>query len=215
MGFDVTTTTAISDCVMTAFSSYDNRIYAYSKGPSAMTLSAPSVGVTTATTITIQGTVMDISAGTKQEAQAANFPNGVPCVSDASMSQWMEYVYMQQPAPTNATGVPVSINVIDSNNNTRQIGTTTSDSSGMFTFAWTPDITGSYTVIATFAGSNSYYPSSAETSFVATAAASTASPYPQITLPPTEMYIVAGVVAIIVAIAIGFAITILVLRKRP
>jgi hypothetical protein len=34
-------------------------------------------------------------------------------------------------------------------------------------------------------------------------------------LPPTEMYIAAGVAAIIVAIAIGFAVTILVLRKRP
>ena len=41
MGFDVTTASAVSDGVMTAFSSYDNQIYAYSKGPSAMTVTAP------------------------------------------------------------------------------------------------------------------------------------------------------------------------------
>ena len=57
--------------------------------------------------------VTDISAGSKQNEQAADFPNGVPCVSDASMSGWMQYVYMQQPEPTNATGVPVTISVVD------------------------------------------------------------------------------------------------------
>ncbi len=44
----------------------------------------------------------------------ANNPNGVPVVSDESKAAWMEYVDMQQPCPTNATGVPISINVLDS-----------------------------------------------------------------------------------------------------
>ena len=105
-----------------------------------MTVTAPSVGVTTATPIVIRGTIIDIAAGTKQEQQAANFPYGVPCVSDDSMSRWMEYVYMQQPCPTNTIGVPVSISVLDANGNYREIGTTTSDGSGMFSFTWTPDI---------------------------------------------------------------------------
>ena len=53
----------------------------------------------------------------------------------------MEAVYMQQPMPTNATGVPVTFSVVDSNGNYRQIGTTTSDASGTFAFTfWTPDI---------------------------------------------------------------------------
>jgi hypothetical protein len=82
----------------------------------------------------------------------------------------------------------------------------------MFTFTWTPDITGSYTVIATFAGSQSYYPSYAESSFAVSAAAPTASPYPVVTLPPTEMYFTISTVAIIIAIAI---IGILILRKKP
>jgi hypothetical protein len=123
----------------------------------------------------------------------------------------MEYVYMQKPKPTDVTGVPVTIDVIDSNGNYRNIGTTTSDSRGMFTFNWTPDITGSYRVIATFAGSNSYFSSSAETSFYASAAPPTPSPYPVTTLPPTEMYFAASTAAIIIAIAVA----VLLLRKRP
>ena len=77
-----------------------------------------------------------------KKSKQHDFPNGVPAVSDASMSSWMEYVYMQKPKPTNATGVPVTLSVIDSNGNYRHIGTTTSDASGMFGFTWTPDISG-------------------------------------------------------------------------
>ena len=106
---------------------YDNQIYAFGQGPSKTTVTAPNIGATTATPIMITGTVTDISAGTKQNQQAADFPNGVPCVSDASQSQWMEYVYMQKPKPTNVTGVPVTLSVIDSNGNYRSIGTTTTD----------------------------------------------------------------------------------------
>ena len=67
--------------------------------------------MSTSTPITITGSVTDISAGAPQEAVAANFPNGLPCVSDASMPQFMEAVYEQQPMPTNITGVPVTISV--------------------------------------------------------------------------------------------------------
>jgi multisubunit Na+/H+ antiporter MnhC subunit len=45
--------------------------------------------------------------------------------------------------------------------------------------------------------------------------APTASPYPEINLPPTETYILTAAIAIILTIVIGFAVTILVLRKRP
>jgi hypothetical protein len=215
MGFDVTTTTAISDGVMTAFSSYDNQIYAYSKGPTKLTVTAPSVGATTTTPITIRGTITDISAGSKQEAVAANFPNGVPCVSDDSMSGWMEYVYMQQPCPAIVTGVPVDISVFDSNGNYRSIGTATSDGSGLFTFTWTPDIPGDFTVIATFAGSQSYYSSNAETSFAVSAPAPTASSYPTVSLESTQMYVLGVGIAMIVVIVIIGALIMFMLRKRP
>ena len=115
--FDVDGRPVTAYGIMTLINAYDNQIYAYGMGPSATTVSAPSVGVTTATPVTITGTVMDISAGSQQEAVAANFPHGLPCVSDASMSQFMEDVYMQQPMPTNTTGVPVTLTVIDPNHN--------------------------------------------------------------------------------------------------
>ena len=74
--------------------------------------------------VLIQGTVMDISAGTTQEEQAARFPDGVPAVSEESQTAWMEYVYEQQPLPTNASGVTVTLSVVDANGNYRAIGTT-------------------------------------------------------------------------------------------
>ena len=127
------------------------------------------------------------------------------------MGEWMEYVYMQKPRPSSVTGVPVSIDVIDSNGNFRNIGTATSNANGVFSFTWTPDIEGTYTVIATFAGSESYYPSHAESSFTAMAAVPTPSPIPVATLPPTEMYFAASTVAIIIAIALA---TVLIVKKK-
>jgi hypothetical protein len=214
--FDVTSVPAVSDGVMTTLNAYDNQIYAYGKGPSAITVTAPSVGVTTSTPITISGTVTDISAGTKQEAQAANFPYGVPAVSDDSQTGWMEYVYMQQPCPSNVTGVPVTLSVLDSNGNYRQIGTTTSDGSGTFAYTWKPDIPGDFTVVANFAGSESYYPSNAEAHFTASAPAPTAAPTAApVSLASTQSYIIGIGIAIIVVIIIGFALLYLALRKRP
>jgi len=217
MGFDVTNAAPIVDGVAMVLNAYDNQLYAYSQGPSKLTVAAPSVGVTTSTPISITGTVTDISAGTQQQAQAANFPNGLPCVSDASQSAWMEYVYMQQQCPTGVTGVPVAIDVLDSNGNYRNIGTTTSDGSGTFAFTWTPDITGDYTVIATFAGSDSYYPSNAETHFTASEAAPTTAPTaaPVSNMATTTdliMYIAVAAIAIIISVAIA---TVLILRKHP
>jgi len=209
-------TVAISDGYLVEPNAYDNQIYSFGMGPSKVTVTAPSVGVTTSTPITITGTVTDTCAGAQQAAVVANFPNGLPCVSDASMTQWMEYVYQQQPMPTNATGVPVTISVLDSNGNYRQIGTATSDLSGTFALTWTPDITGNFTVVANFAGSNSYYPSYAETHFNAATPAPTASP--AATPAPASMadlYFIPAVVAIIVVIIIVGALIMLMLRKRP
>jgi hypothetical protein len=206
---------AVADGYMVVTNGYDNQLYCYGMGPSKLTVTAPTVGVTTSTPITISGTVTDISAGSQQDAVTGNFPNGLPCVSDASMTDWMEYVYQQQQCPATVTGVPVSIDVLDSNGNYRNIGTATSDGSGTFGLTWTPDIPGDFTVIATFAGSGSYYPSNAEAHFTAAVPAPTASPYPTVNLPPTEMYIVAGVIAIIIAIAIVGALILMAVKKRP
>jgi outer membrane protein assembly factor BamB len=194
---------------------YDQKIYSLGKGPSAMTVEAPKAAIELGKSLVISGTVTDISAGTKQAEQAARFPNGVPAVSDESMTSWMEYVYMQKPHPTDVTGVPVTINVVDANGNYREIGLVTSDSNGFFSLNWKPDIEGKYTVYASFGGSESYWSSNAVTSFAVDPAAPTQAPAQAPITSMADTYIVPGIIAIILAIAVGFAITILVLRKRP
>lgn len=207
-------TSAIASGYLAFLNTYDMQIYCYGQGPSKLTVTVPQAGIDLGRSLVISGSVTDVSAGTKQQEQAADFPNGVPCVSDASQSGWMEYVYMQKPKPTNTTGVSVELSVIDSNGNQRPIGTAISDSNGMYGFNWTPDIAGQYTVIATFTGTQSYYGSTAQAYFAVDSAAPTASPYPQMTLPPTEMYIEAAAAAIIVAIALVGVMLALMIRKK-
>jgi hypothetical protein len=195
---------------------YDQQLYCYGRGPSQTTVTAPQASIELGRSLIISGSVTDIAAGTKQNEQTARFPNGVACVSDAIMSSWMEYVYMQKPKPTDATGVLVTISVIDANGNYREIGTTTSNSDGSFSLKWTPDIEGAYTAYATFAGSNAYWPSHASAFFAVDPAAPTPAPTQAIQQQSAaDMYLLPGIIGIIIAIVIGFAITILVLRKRP
>ena len=205
----------IGDSIIAGLSSYDNRIVAIGKGPSATTVTAPEIGAPFGTSVMIRGTVTDISPGTKEYGLTARFPNGVPAVADENMSEWMKYVYMQFPRPANIKGVPITIDVLDANGNYRNIGTAISDASGAYKFAWKPDIPGEYTVIATFPGSNAYYSSFAQTAFVVDEAPPPPEPEPEQPPSMTDTYALAGIVAIIIAIAIVGAIIILVLKKRP
>jgi hypothetical protein len=209
----------IADGYMISWSEYDNLIYCIGKGTSATTITAPLNGITAGNSFTITGTVSDTSAGAKAIGSKFGFTNGVPAVSEESQEAWMEYLYQQQIKPSNATGVPVSIDAIDPNGNFVHIGDATSDTNGFYNLAVDTNALGAaegtYKVIATFAGSNSYGSSSSEAAFTVNSAPAPPSPYPVTTLPPTEMYIIAGVAAIIVAIAIGFVVTILILKKRP
>ena len=216
LGFD-DTATAVAYGVMTTFNSYDGQIYAYAQGPSKITINAPSIGATTKTPVTITGTITDVSPGASQSAVAKNFPNGLPCVSDPSMSGLMEAAYEQQPLPSNTTGVPISVYVLDSNNNYRSIGQTTSNALGDWGLTWTPDITGNYTVYAVFAGSHGYYPSSASTFLYAGAPPASTAPT---TTPATNLAsnstVEYGIVAIaIIIIVIGAVLALLVTRKHP
>jgi hypothetical protein len=207
----------VADGYATFMNGYDNNIYSVGRGPSATTVQAPLTAITVGNNVVIQGTVMDIAAGTKQTEQAADFPNGVPCASDASMTAWMGYVYQQQAEPTNFTGVPVSIDAIDPNGNFIHIGNATSDANGVFGYVWqTPNIPGKYTVTATFAGTNGYWSSNAQTIMdVQSAPSATAAPTPA-PASVVDTYFVPAVIAIIVVILIvGALLAILTLRKRP
>jgi hypothetical protein len=107
---------------------------------------------------------MDVSPGTEDIDLRMRFPNGVPAVSDASQSEWMRYVYKETQMPM-ATGVDVAFELVTPSGDYQQLGRTTSDSYGNWAFAWCPEETGTYTIIATFEGSGAYY-GSTQTSYL-------------------------------------------------
>jgi len=153
----------IGDSIIVTMNTYDQRIYAISKGPSKTTVTAPDVGVSLGSSIILRGSVMDVSPGTEDAALQMRFPNGVPAVSDESMSEWMLHVYMQFKKPEDVTGVPVKLEAIDPNGDYAYIGTATTDLSGNYGFSWKPDIEGQWTIMATFYGSEAYYSSTSTT----------------------------------------------------
>jgi hypothetical protein len=105
--------------------------------------------------------------------------------------------------------------VIDSNGNYRTIGTTMSDASRTYALTWTPDISGNYKTIASFAGTESYYSSSAQTYFHASEGATAAPTAQPANMEPIQHYVMGIGVAIIVVIVIIGALIMLMLRKRP
>jgi len=210
-----TTSYAVADGFATWFNGYDNSIYVVGRGPSATTIDAPKTGLPFGNSVVLSGTVTDISAGTEQNQQAAKFPHGVPVSSDASMTDWMAYVYQQKPMPNNFKGVQVEVYIVDSNGNYRQVGTTQTDENGYYTLTWKPDIPGDYRVYAQFAGNNGYWQSKAVTSFTVEQEGATPEPTQALIQSMADTYILPGIVAIIVAIAIVGAVLLLAIRKRP
>jgi hypothetical protein len=195
---------AIADGYLVASNAEDNRMYVFGKGPSQTTVTAPNVAITHGESLIIEGSVLDLSEGQR----------GTPCISDEDMTAWMEYLHLGNPIPTNAKGVEVSLDVIDSNGNFRNIGTTTTDMSGTFGYMWQPDIPGQYTLIATFAGSESYGESYAQTYFGVVEAPEPTPPPPATPAPMTDTYVLGmGATAIVVIIVIGFVL-IMMMRKK-
>jgi hypothetical protein len=205
----------VSDGYLVVPNAYDLRLYAYNKGQTETTIDYSSV-IGSTNSILLKGTVTDQSPGqTCLGIPAA----GTPAISDNDMGAWMEYLYMQQPKPTDAKGVTVHLTATDPNGNYQDIGSTTSDIDGKFALMWTPPVPGVYTVKATFDGSNSYYSSYGTTSFgIAQSGISpeiqtptpTQAPQPATNQAPTTTYIViTATVLIIVAAAAA-----LVLRRR-
>jgi hypothetical protein len=202
----------IADGYATWFNGYDNQIYVVGRGPSATTVSAsPKVSVH-GSSVLVEGTVMDTASGTKQDEQAARFPDGVPVMSDEDMTEWMEYVYQQKPRPTDVTGVEVIVSVLDPNTNFYEVGRATSDENGVFKLMFTPEVPGEYSVYASFEGSEGYWPSQAETT-IGVSEAPAASPAPTPTpAPMTDTYVLGIGSAILIAVIVGFVL--LLLRKR-
>jgi len=159
----------IGDSVIATYDTYDLRIYAIGKGPSATTVTASPKVATHGTSVIIEGTVTDVSPGTDDIEQKLRFPYGVPAESDEDQGAWMMYVYKQIKSPDeasvrpDATGVSVKIEVVNPNNEYEMLGTTTSDTYGNWAYSFKPDVEGTYMIIATFEGSGAYYGSAATT----------------------------------------------------
>jgi outer membrane protein assembly factor BamB len=201
----------IADDILVAYNTYDQRVYAVGKGPSQTTVAASPKISSFGSMVLVEGTVMDISAGTQSHGVSSRFPHGVPAIADEDMTAWMHYVYMQYPRP-NVEGVEVVISVVDANDNYYEVGRTTSSANGVFKLEFEPPITGGYSVIASFDGSKSYWPSHAETSITVHDAPAATDP-PQFFTDFNGLF--AATAAIIVAIAIVGALILLKLRKRP
>jgi hypothetical protein len=158
--------TAISNGYLTSLNNLDGLAYTIGKGPSKTTVTAPLNAVTLGQSLTITGTVTDQSPGQPD----------TPAISDANMGEWMEYIHMQKPKPTNAVGVPVTLTAVDSSGKTEEIGVVTSNMYGNFGASWTPKVSGLYQIIATFAGTNSYGDSAASTFVTVSPAAAASAP---------------------------------------
>ena len=162
---------AMADGYITAASSYDGYMYVFGKGESETSVTASPKSTTKGNAVLIEGTVLDISPA--QE--------GTPCVSGASMTTQMEYLHLQRPingiwGNDVITGVPVTLTALDSTGDYIDLGTVTSDGYyGTFCLAWTPD-EGTYQIIASFAGDDSYGSSSATTYVTVGPAASASVP---------------------------------------
>jgi hypothetical protein len=206
---------AMADGFNTWFNGYDNQIYVVGRGPSTTSVSTPHSGLAWEQPLVITGSVMDISSGTTQDEQATRFPNGVPVASDASMTDWMGYIYQQKPQPSNYTGVTVVLSVIDSNGNYRQIGSAITDATGTYSYTWTPDIPGDFTVYANFEGTNGYWPSYAEDHFTVMQPPQPTSTQQPLDMASTQNYILTIGIAIIVVIIVIGAVLALLIRKRP
>jgi len=198
---------AVADGYLTASCNYDGSTYVFGKGKSTTTVTTPDVAVPKGTALTIKGTVLD---------QSPAQPD-TPCVSKESMATQMEYIHFQQPIDglwgnEVITGVPVTLTAIGEDGSYVDIGTVTTEGySGTFGKSWIPTAEGTYKIIASFAGDDSYGSSSA-TTWVTVGPATTAGGViePEHPLISTDMAIIIAVIAVAIIAAVAY----LALRRR-
>ncbi len=214
------TVQAVAEDTLFATNAYDGNKYAFARGNTSTTVATDLTRLSQGQSTWITGTIMDMSP-----AQ----PN-TPCVSKDSMSGWMEYLHMQQPCPTNITGVPVTLSALKSDGTSVTIGTAMSNAYGIYSFKWTPPSEDAYTVIAKFAGDDSYFSSNAVTTVTVGPTASaqptttpspstSVSPSTEPTVAPTSPGTFAGsdlyiIVAAAVIVIVVLAVAVVILRRR-
>ncbi len=197
---------SLTDGILVCCNEYDGLWYAFGKGQTATTVSASPKVLAKGSSVLIEGTVMD------QSTASAN----TPAIADSDMTVWMDYLHMQNAtllnSPPEVNGVPVTLTATAPDGTSINVGSTTSDGYGKFSYDWTPPGTGIYKIQATFAGSESYWSSTDETSISAketvspSASMSASSTSPSIAPPPStqaapSMTIYIAIAAAVIAIA--------------
>jgi outer membrane protein assembly factor BamB len=202
----------VADGYIAYLNHYDAQIYTIGKGPSYTTINASPKVIPQNSGVLIEGTVTDICFGAKQLVDSGKF-NIVPAMSDESQSDWMSYLYMQKPMPTDATGVQLRLTAISQNGQSTELGIVTTDLSGSFSYLWN-DIPaeGTYTIVAAFEGSQSYWPSTAQTAvgIIAQAEPTPTNTQTENSLSTESLLIIGSAIAIIIVLLIVAVI----LRKR-
>jgi outer membrane protein assembly factor BamB len=194
-------------------SRYTGSTYCFGKGQTETTTSVQTDVTERGSTVLIKGTVMDMSP-----AQP-----GTPAISDEGMTEWMNYLHMQDAElinnPPTPKGVEVTLTAIDPNGNLQNIGIATSDFAGTFGMSWLPPVPGTYLIIAEFEGSESYWSSRATTYLQVTDRLSSSMPTNLGLTPESTGALslisneIAFIAAIAVAVVIGTAAT-WALKKR-
>ncbi len=147
----------IADGLLFAEDGYTGNLIAFGKGPTAVEVSVAQPQIINGSYTWITGRVTDESP-----AQA-----GTGVVSDASMQEWMAYLHADMPEPASVTGVPVKLVAVGTDGTEIDLGTVTADGQGYFKAKWTPqNKEDTYTITATFEGSESYWDSSGQTELV-------------------------------------------------
>jgi hypothetical protein len=216
---------AVADGYYTWLNLNDMQIYCIGPGPSSTSVAANPAVVAKGASIEITGTVLDQSPNTKLK--------GTPAIADRDQGPWMEYMVQSSIAQPYVNGVNVQLTAIDSAGTAHDLGTVTSDSTGLFHKLWAPPAEGEYVIYASFLGTDSYGPSSASCAIGVTAAPAasptatpTATPEPTATPTPTaspspapqpeagpstDMYLIAAAAIIIIVVV---AVAAVILKKR-
>lgn len=182
----------------------------FGRGKSATTVTAPDVVMPKGNGIVIKGTVMDMSPAQPD----------TPCVAKESMTLQMEYIHLQYSkyglwGNETMVGVPVTLTAIDENGGVTDLGQViTNGYYGTFEKAWTPPNEGTYQIIATFAGDESYGSSSAATA-VSVGPATEPIDIPAQIVPVDNTMLLYGIMSgVIVAIALALVAIVAIFRKH-
>jgi len=196
-------TNAVAEGTLFATNDEDGYSYAFARGPTLTNIAVSKDDIASGESVWIKGRVTDQSA-----AQP-----GTPAVSRDSMTAWMQYLYRQDPMPTNTTGVPVHLYACHSNGTAYEIATVNSDGQGYFKYKWTPPNEDYYYVSANFMGDESYYSSWNTTTLTVGAAPQAAPQYPQPIAPIDYTPMFAGIIAAVAVVAVIVVVSLFWKRK--